>query len=265
MNKPDKPDALYGDLPHPRASNGDLATRLRNQSTMIGTVAHDLRLPLFRLAIAVELASHEDNDRGAFERNLEGIVTALSSTTRMVDDLDDYGSLQAGQLRLLRRSTAPAAVVRAAMAVFAPIAAVRQIESSERIGDALPDILADSDRLQQVLSNLLANALCLTPPGGRIVIAVHGDGDQVRFVVSGSGATIDPPDVPHVFERDWRGTNGRHVGRGMGLVIARALVEGHGGRIWADNEPGCGARFSFTVPVRSPDDRESSAVHRSMV
>jgi signal transduction histidine kinase len=243
MNKTELPAATDSLRTHTNDDHHELARRLRNQANLIGTVAHDIRHPLFQLALTVELASAID------ARKLEAIHNALGSITRLVDDLDDYGSLQVGQLRLVRRTVHPSAIVKAAVAAFAFGAAARQIEIAEKVGDALPEIWADGDRLQQVMSNLLTNALCLTPPGGRIVVTAADDGDHVRFSVRDSGPGIHPADLPHLFERHWRAAKSAYLGRGLGLAIARDLVTCHGGTMWADNEPDCGARISFTVPV----------------
>jgi signal transduction histidine kinase len=225
----------------------EFARRLQNQARMMGVVAHDLRLLLFRLALSLELASSAEDDRSTLARHLDAIRAALDGSTRLVDDLDDYGSLQAGQLRLICHPVDPATIVKSALVSFAPVAAAKNVELTEQVGEALPEVLADDKRLLQVVSNLLTNALCLTPPGGRVVIAVKGDGDAARFVVADSGPGISKADLPHLFERYWRGTHGKYVGRGLGLAIARDLVEGHGGQIWADNAPEGGARISFTV------------------
>lgn len=133
------------------------------------------------------------------------------------------------------------------MTAFRPIAEAKRIGLSCQIADTLPAIFADDDRLLQVISNLLTNALSLTPEGGSIELAVEPNGDLVRFVVVDSGPGISAEDLPRLFERYWRGNHGAYLGRGLGLAIARDLVEGHGGHIWADNQPTCGARISFTV------------------
>jgi signal transduction histidine kinase len=252
MDKNAMPEAIDGlrtNSSHDHDHDHDqLARRLRNQANLIGTVAHDIRHPLFQLALTVELACAID------ARRLQAIRNALGSITRLVDDLDDYGSLQVGQLRLVCRTVHPSAIVNAATATFASDAAIRDVELAPEVGDALPDIWADSDRLQQVMSNLITNALCLTRPGGRIIVSAADDGDHVRFAVRDSGPGIHPADLPHVFERHWRGAKSAYLGRGLGLAIARDLVTCHGGTMWADNEPDCGARISFTVPViRRPE------------
>jgi two-component system, OmpR family, sensor histidine kinase BaeS len=239
--------ALHSSLDDANQRGDELARRLQNQATMIGVVAHDLRLPLFRLALSLELASSAEGDHSTLVRHLEAIRAALDGITRLVDDLDDYGSLQAGQLRLVCRPVHPATIVKSALVAFAPVAAARNVELSEHVGDSLPEVLVDDKRLLQIVSNLLTNALCLTPSGGRVVVAVEGDGNDARFVVADSGPGISKADLPHLFERYWRGAHGKYVGRGLGLAIARDLVERHGGQIWADNSPEGGARISFTV------------------
>ncbi len=227
----------------------ELAQRLRNQVSTLAIVAHDLRNPLFRLALVAELAARADDHRAALARNLEATRGALAAMKRLIDDLDDYSSLQAGQLRLVRRPLDPAVIVKSTLAAFAPLAETRQIALSAAIGDALPQIRADHDRLLQVVSNLVTNALFLTPPGGLVIVSVDLVGDHARFSVSDSGPGINPSDLPHLFERGWRGTHDRYDGRGLGLAIARGLVESHGGKIWAANQPACGARVSFAIPI----------------
>ncbi len=226
----------------------DLSRRLSNQANMLAFVAHDLRQPLFRIAMAAELAG-SNGDVSALTRTLEAVQSSLVCIHRLVDDLDDFGSLQAGQLRLICRSLEPAAVVSAALAAFEPIAAAKHVRLSATIEDGVGEIFADPERMQQVISNLIVNALFLTPSGGCIAITVKSDGDRIQFAVSDSGPGIGASDLPHLFDRYWRGTQGWYAGRGLGLAIARDLVASHGGEIWASNEPVCGARISFTVPV----------------
>jgi signal transduction histidine kinase len=226
---------------------GRLTTRLRNQATMIAIVAHDLRHPLYRITLATDLARGAEGDRATVARSLEAIRLGLASMNRLVEDLDDYASLQSGHLRLNCRPVHPAAVVSSAVGAFELFAASKQIELQARVSNSLPEIFADRDRLVQVISNLLTNALSLTPAGGTIEVAAEPDGDRARFTVSDSGPGIDPDELPHLFEHYWRGAHGTYAGRGLGLAIARALVESHGGEIRADNRPLCGARISFAI------------------
>ena len=229
-----------------RHDAGTLSRRLQNQANMMAVVAHDLRHPLFRISLAADLASEIENDREALERSLAMIREGLASMSRLVEDLDDYGSLQAGRLQVVRRPLAPSTIVESAIGAFTPMAATKQIGLSARAAKDLPVIVADRDRLFQVVSNLLVNAFCVTPPGGVVEISAERAGDETRFAVSDSGPGIAPADLPRLFDRYWRGGNA-YVGRGLGLTIARDLVESHGGRIWADNVPPGGACISFTI------------------
>jgi signal transduction histidine kinase len=229
--------------------NDELGRRLRNQMSMLAIVAHDLRNPLFRLALAAELADGAGDHRAALARNLEATRGVLAVMKRLIDDLDDYSSLQAGRLRLVRRPVDPAVIVKSAVAAFAPFAETRKVALTATISDTVQPIRADHDRLLQVVSNLIMNALFLTPPGGLVVVAVDLVGDHARFAVSDSGPGINPDDLPHLFERGWRGTHDRYAGRGLGLAIAKGLVESHGGKIWAVNQPARGARIAFAIPI----------------
>src|SRR5690606_3999247 len=106
----------------------------------------------------------------------------------------------------------------------------------------------DRDRLLQVLGNLLANAVRLTPEGGAIEVRVEDAGDRALFSVRDTGPGIAPEELPNLFRRHWRGSTVRYRGTGRGLAIAKGIVEAHGGRIWVESEPGEGATFSFTIP-----------------
>jgi signal transduction histidine kinase len=224
----------------------DLASRLRNEAKMIAIIAHDLRQPLFRIAVGIDLASEVDG--GDPVRGIQAIREGLASMSRLVEDLDDYASLQSGRLRLACHPVHPTTIIESALAAFTPLAHIKKIELSAQVDAAAPQIVADRDRLFQVVSNLLMNAMWLTPTGGSVVLSVDYDEGRARFAVSDSGPGINPGDLPHLFEHYWRGETDRYPGRGLGLAIARGLVESHGGRIWADNRPTCGARISFAIP-----------------
>ena len=232
-----------------KSSTAETSQRLESQTRMIEVVAHDLRDPLSRLDLAADLAEAAGDDHAMLVRSLDAIRRALVGLRRLVEDLDDFAGLQAGEFRLCRRPLDPVALVRAATTAFASIATAKQIELVEHIGTPPVEVVVDEGRLHQVISNLLTNALCATPPGGRVSIAVDGDREgHARFDVSDSGPGIDAADLPHVFERHWRGSRPSYHGRGLGLSIARDLVECHGGRIDAHNAPGGGASISFTIP-----------------
>jgi len=120
--------------------------------------------------------------------------------------------------------------------------------------------LADRERVLQVLSNLLGNALKFTPPGGRIRVDVERqDRMTARFTVADTGPGVLEQDAPHVFERYWKHETEGKKGTGLGLFIAKGIVDAHGGRIWVEGEPGRGATFRFTLPVAAPPPASAGA------
>jgi signal transduction histidine kinase len=132
-----------------------------------------------------------------------------------------------------------------------PLAAARSQQLSCRAPRELPTIQADPSRLQQVLSNVIGNAIKFTPEGGAIAVqAIVAQGD-VRFSVRDSGPGISAEDLPRLFDRHWRARRTAHLGAGLGLAIARGIVEAHGGRIWAESDAGRGATFHFVLPLQA--------------
>jgi signal transduction histidine kinase len=130
-----------------------------------------------------------------------------------------------------------------------PSAKARGIELSFRMDDHLPPILADRERILQVLGNLLTNALKFTPAGGRIEIAAMAEDAAVRWSVEDTGPGVPPDQLPHLFDRFWQARPSDRRGLGLGLAIVNALVEAHGGRVWAESEPHRGTHVRFTVPT----------------
>jgi two-component system OmpR family sensor kinase/two-component system sensor histidine kinase BaeS len=221
---------------------------------MVADIAHELRTPLSVLEGNLQ-AILED----VYPLEKAEIATLYDETRvlhRLVTDLHELALAEAGQLRLALRPTPPAALLTQAQALFAEPAAAKQIALRLDLPADLPPVRADAERVQQVLHNLLGNALRHTPAGGAITLTAApvaaGDGpDMVRITVTDTGPGIAPVDLPYVFERFWRADRGRgrvQGGSGLGLAIARQLVEAHGGRIGVASAPGAGSRFWFTLP-----------------
>jgi signal transduction histidine kinase len=224
----------------------DVENRLRNQSEMLAAIAHDLRHTLLRAGLSADLA-RDERDEDTRAKGLRTIIEALSAMTRLVDDLDDFSCLQNGRLRVFAEHVDSLEIIEATRRAFDPLARARSIALTSSASTALR-VAGDRERLIQALSNLLGNALRHTPRGGLVVLSACHDGDAVRFTVSDTGSGIAPDDLPHLFERYWRGPGAGCPGRGLGLAITRGLVAQHGGTIWAENKPSGGASFSFTIP-----------------
>lgn len=219
---------------------------------MIADIAHELRTPL--AAIRGNLEGILD---GVFPTTGESIAPVYEQTlllSRLVDDLRDLALADAGQLRLER---VPLDVAEALYSVEAAVrlqAAAQGIRLEVCAGDALPPAYADPMRIRQVLLNLVGNALRHTPAGGAITLTAEATQDGLTVSVRDTGSGIDPADLPHIFDRFYRGDSSRardSGGHGLGLTIVKRWVELHGGRVWAENLPDGGARLSFTLPVVS--------------
>jgi signal transduction histidine kinase len=130
-----------------------------------------------------------------------------------------------------------------------PLADAKRIDLSAECPEGMPPVLADRERLLQVFANLGGNALKFTPAGGRVTIRVAAVGDVARFVVLDTGPGIAPEHLPRVFDRYWQDGGTAASGHGLGLAIAKGIVEAHGGRVGVTSTLGSGSAFSFSVPL----------------
>jgi signal transduction histidine kinase len=228
----------------------------RRRMEVISDVSHELRTPLSTI-------------RGYVEGLAEGVVEPSEETWtllyaeferlgRLVDDLRRLSRAEAGRLDLSMAPMSPAEAVRLTVGGMLPLFDEKGVELRSAVSEGLPSVLADVDRVVQVLSNLLSNALRHTPDGGRVVVEAEASGDEVAFEVKDTGTGIASEHLERVFERFYRVDKSRSRGEarggsGMGLAISRALVEAMGGRIWVES-PGLGegASFAFTLPVSHP-------------
>jgi signal transduction histidine kinase len=229
---------------------------VRAREDVLAVVSHDLRNPLGALLAAAATLIRRDGASWETSRgNVERIHRSAMQMARLIDDLADVGSIEAGRLKIEPRACLPPDVVTAVAEMFASTAADRQIAVAPAASPELPPIRADRDRLLQVLSNLVGNALQVAPPGSAVKVGARPTGDDVLFFVQDAGPGVDAGELPYLFERYWRGANTKYRGSGLGLAIAKGIVDAHGGRIWAANEPGGGTTVSFTIPVaRQPSE-----------
>ena len=217
----------------------------------VAAVSHDLRNPLNSISLAAELLQRAWPADPALlpERGLlDAILVSTEQMRRMVMDLLDQSRLDAGGIPVCPQPVELGPVLRAAADSQRLVAQQRGVTLT--VIDAVPcPVLADDARIDQVLGNLVGNALAHTPHGGRVTIAGERVGHEVRVSVSDTGPGIEAHDLALVFDRFWRGGGCRGHGAGLGLSIAKAIVEAHGGRIHAESAPGQGATFTFTLPL----------------
>jgi signal transduction histidine kinase len=225
------------------------ATRARDE--MLGVVAHDLRNPLNTIAMGAGLLTEMiPETQPALRRQAEIMRRAADRMNRLIQDLLDVKRVEAGQLVLEPRAQSPAALVADAVELLRPLAAAASLKLESDVPADLPAVLADPPRVHQVLSNLVGNAIKFTPAGGCVVLRAELLADwEVRFAVVDTGPGIPPEQLPHVFGQFWQGKRGDLRGIGLGLAIARGIVEAHGGRIWVESQVGAGSTFYFTLPA----------------
>jgi PAS domain S-box-containing protein len=223
------------------------ATRARDD--VLAVVAHDLRNPLNTVTMAVSLMLETTPpERVEERRQVEILRRAADRMNRMIQDLLDVKRMESGRLTTDLKPELPETLINDTIDMLRPLAAGSTIRLEADIEDDLPPVLADAARVQQVLSNLVGNAVKFTPRSGRITVcAEHIDG-EVRFGVIDTGPGIPAEQLPHIFGRFWQAKSD-HRGIGLGLAIAKGIVEAHNGRIWVESHVGLGSTFYFTLPT----------------
>ncbi len=230
-------------------------TRVRRLETVrrdfISNISHELRTPLASLkALTETLQDGALSDPEAGPRFLGRIVTEVDALTQMAQELLDLSKIESGQVALNLAPVSPKKILMSA--------ADRMKMQAERAGlslqmvcdDDLPDVRADQVRLEQVLVNLIHNAVKFTRSGGEVSLLAESVTGAARFAVKDSGIGIPLDDVPRVFERFYRVDKSRTgSGTGLGLSIARHIVEAHNGKIWVESEEGRGSTFYFSIPL----------------
>ena len=226
------------------------ANQLRKQMT--ADIAHDLRTPLTVIAGYVE--SMRDGDLAPTPERLDAIYAEIERLQRLVADLRLLAVTDAGELRLNLAPVNPAAFIERVAASFKLSAEQKGILLTVKADSDLPEIQADESRLDRVLSNLVSNAIRHTPEGGKVSLHAARTTQHVVLTVADTGEGIPPADLPHIFDRFYRADKSRAdadgASSGLGLAIAKALVEAHGGRIAASSVVGNGTRFEIELPVK---------------
>jgi signal transduction histidine kinase len=221
-------------------------------------VSHDLRNPLAAIgACAATLKKSAEGTAvfGFATRAVQVVERSIARMNNLLRDLLDHARIQGSRIPLDACPADGGALIVEASELFRPLASETGISLVVLIEHGLPPVSCDAPRVQQVLSNLVSNALKFTSRGGHVtlVVARAGDGD-VQLSVCDDGVGIEEDDLPRVFERYWQASRqAPNGGAGLGLAIAKGLVEAHGGRIWVESRAGRGSTFSFTLPCAAPD------------
>ena len=228
------------------------AIALRDETLAI--VSHDLRAPLQTIVLAGALLREDETRAGRWTKGhtIERIEHAAERMDRLIGDLIDIASIDAGQLSIVTKPHAVAAIVDESTASFEALASVCRVKLTVEASARAAQISCDRDRVMQVITNLLGNAFKVTTPGDVVCLRAKVREREVVFSVSDTGPGIALADQQHLFERYWRSPTASYRGTGLGLAIAQGIVAAHRGRIWVDSELGRGATFHFALPLAEP-------------
>ncbi len=223
---------------------------VRAREEVLAIVSHDLRNPLNAVTLAASLLQMSTTLSAEDREQIDTIEVSAKRMSHLIADLLDTTRLEGGK----RLPIEPAPITVAELLseteeLFRAQAGVASVSIEYEANDDLPPVLADHHRVMQVMSNLIGNSLKFTPPGGRITVRASRDDGFVLFTVSDTGPGIPKENLGDIFSPYWQAKRAERLGAGLGLPIAKGIVESHGGRIWVESEPGQGTTFYFTLPI----------------
>ena len=224
----------------------------RMKSNFLSVVSHELKTPLHSIKGFVDIIlMNKTGPVTDIQRDfLETVKQQTDHLQRMIDDLLEFSRLESGQITLRLQPVDIPVVAEAVVDKLAPLSEASDVAVINRVPDDMPTISADPWRLEQVVTNLIDNAIKFTPTHGRVVISARDVGDYLEVEVQDSGIGIAPDEIDRIFDRFYQvdgGANRLYKGAGLGLTICRHIVEHHGGRIWAESNADKGATFHFTI------------------
>lgn len=237
-------------------ANQELEVASRHKSEFLTMVSHEFRTPLTSIITFTELLLSDDRLEPEQRERLTDVLESSQRLLHMINDMLDLSRLEAGKVKLFREVLDVQDLIRDAASTLRPLVEGKGLTLAFEPVPGLPLVHADGLRVTQVLLNLIGNAIKFTPEKGRVQIAVKSEGEMVAVTVCDNGIGIPPEEQAHIFEAFRQVGVSRPEGSGLGLALARLLVEAHGGTIWVKSTPGEGSSFTFTLPTWSEDGRE---------
>jgi signal transduction histidine kinase len=228
---------------------GQAQEAVRAREEVVAIVSHDLKNPLNAILMSAGLLRRSSADLVRVHQQADAIERSVHRMRSLVRDLLDLARLEAGRFTLDRQSHAVGPLATEALALLQPLAQQKGLLlEADTMPAATARALCDRERVLQVFSNLVGNAIAFTPQGGRVTVQARANDSEIAFSVADTGPGIPPDEQRLVFDRFWKSRSSRQ-GTGLGLSIAKGIVEAHGGRIWVESRQGEGALFLFTLPA----------------
>jgi signal transduction histidine kinase len=229
------------------------ASRARDDT--LAAISHDLRNGLNTVLTAVGLLLRSlppDSEGRRDRRHVEAIRRSAERMNRVIGDLLDVASIESGRFFVEPRREEVRPMIAEAVAASRHQAIEKALRVEQVVDGTHIEAICDRDRVLQVLGNLIGNAIKFTPDGGLVQVGAESSDDEVLFTVRDSGVGVSSKQLPHVFDRFWQATPKARLGSGLGLTIAKGVVEALDGRIWVESRPGEGTTFFFTLPRATP-------------
>jgi signal transduction histidine kinase len=233
-----------------RVARAAAEAKIAAREEILAAVSHDLGNPIAAACAGTTLLLRRGQMLGddTIRRQVELVQRALDRMYKLVTNLLQVSQIEGGRLPIDKGEHEPSDILRQALDMFAPLATPKAQELVCSPPEEGAKVACDHERVHQVLSNLVGNAIKFTHEGGRITLSAVIQSNEVEFSVQDSGPGIDEADLSRIFDRYWQAAGQRRHGLGLGLAIAQGIVHAHGGRIWAESELGHGATFRFTLP-----------------
>jgi signal transduction histidine kinase len=239
----------------------DRARAIRTREIFVATVSHDLKGPISVIEMsAASLAAELPAEAGgqAAQNHYQLVHRSVNRMIRLIGDLLDAAAIDAGRMSIEPREESARVLVTEVVDLLGPLVAAKKQDLQVATVEDL-QVMCDHARVIQVLSNLIGNAIKFSEVGRPIKLGVELAGGAVRFSVEDKGAGIAREELPHVFERYWHAKPTMGGGTGLGLFVAKGIVEAHGGKLWAESTVGVGSTFHFTLPLAAGHGRSSGA------
>ena len=250
----DKADALEHTAASERAARAEAEAAVATRDELLAIVSHDLRNPLSVIvggAAFVQRTSGDGLEGERIRKSAAAILRAAEQMTQLIADLLDLAQIHAGKLAVEQKAHAAEGIVRDCLEMLRPLASRKELQFDGLVSDGL-HVSCDRERLLQIFSNLVGNAVKFTPKGGSVFIDARSAGHEAQFFVRDTGPGISELELPRIFDRYWQAKNNNRGGIGLGLSIVKGLVEAHGGRLWVESTVGTGTTFFFTLQLAEP-------------